>query len=83
LIPISEREEVSTLDGGTIKQCYPSVQARNDAFRAQEVDGSCWIGPSRYSSVSYIVMDQLVKRPLSLARAVTEVDPIAMALRKE
>ena len=83
MISVSEREEVSTLDGGMIKQCSPSVQARNDTFRAQEVDGSCWVRPSRYSSVSHIVMDQLVKGPLSLARAVPEVDPIAMALRKE
>ena len=77
-IPVSEREEMSTLNGGTIKQCSPSVQARNDTFRAQEVDGSCWMGPSRYSDVSHIVMDQLVKGPLSLAGAVPEVDPIAM-----
>ena len=72
-----------TLNGGTIKQCSPSVQARNNTFRAQEVDGSCWIGPSRYSGVSHIVMDQLVKGPLSLAGAVPEVNPIAMALKKE
>ena len=38
---------------------------------------------SRYSGVSHIVMDQLVEGPLSLARAVPEVNPIAMALRKE
>ena len=38
---------------------------------------------SRYSGISHIVMDQLVKGPLSLARAVPEVDPVAMALRKE
>ena len=38
---------------------------------------------SRYSGVSHIVMDQLVEGPLSLAGAVPEVDPIAMALRKE
>ena len=38
---------------------------------------------SRYLGVSHIVMDQLVKGPLSLAEAVLEVDPIAMALRKE
>ena len=74
---------MSTLNGGMIKQCSPSVQARNDTFRAQEVNGSCWMEPSRYSSVSHIVMDQLVKGPLSLARAVLEVNPIAMALRKE
>ena len=74
---------MSTLNGGTIKQCSPSVQARNNTFRAQEVDGSCWIGPSRYSGVSHIVMDQLVKGPLSLAGAVPEVNPIAMALKKE
>ena len=83
MISVSEREEVLTLDGGMIKQCSSSVQARNDTFRAQKVDGSCWVRPSRYSSVSHIVMDQLVKGPLSLARAVPEVDPIAMALRKE
>ena len=41
------------------------------------------MGPSRYSGVSCIVMDQLVKGPLSLAGAVPEVDPVAMALRKE
>ena len=72
-----------TLNGGTIKQCSPSVQARNDTFRVQEVDKSCWMGPSRYSGVSHIVMDQLVERPLRLAGAVPEVDPIAIALRKE
>ena len=72
-----------TLDGGTIKQCSPSVQARNNTFRAQEVDRSCWMGPSRYSGVSHIVMNQLVKGPLSLAGVVPEVDLIAMALRKE
>ena len=33
--------------------------------------------------VSHIVMDQLVKGLLSLVRAVPEVDPIAMVLRKE
>ena len=38
---------------------------------------------NRYSSVSHIVMDQLMKGPLSLAGAVPKVDPIAMALRKE
>ena len=74
---------MSTLNGGTIKQCSPSVQARNDTFRAQKVNGSCWMRSSRYSGVSHIVMDQLVKGPLSLARAVPEVDPVAMALRKE
>ena len=74
---------MSILNGGTIKRCSPSVQVRNDTFRVQEVDKSCWMGPSRYSGVSHIVMDQLVKGPLSLAGAVPEVDPIAMALRKE
>ena len=39
--------------------------------------------PSRYSSVSHIVMDQLVKGPLSLAEVVPEVNSIAMVLRKE
>ena len=39
--------------------------------------------PSRYSSVSHIVMDQLVEGPLSLAGAVPDVNPIAMVLRKE
>ena len=72
-----------TLNGGTVKQCSPSVQARNDTFRAQEVNGSCWMRSSRYSGVSYIAMDQLVEGPLSLAGAVPEVNPIAMALRKE
>ena len=38
---------------------------------------------SRYSGISHIVMDQLVEGPLSLAGAVLEVDPVAMALRKE
>ena len=38
---------------------------------------------SSYSGVSHIVMDQLVKGPLSLAGVVLEVNPIAMALRKE
>jgi len=38
---------------------------------------------SSHSSVSHIIMDQLVKGPLSLAGAVPEVDPIAIALRKE
>ena len=74
---------MSTLDGGTIKQCSPSVQARNNTFRAQEVDGSCWMRSSRYPDVSHIVMDQLVKGPLSLARAIPKVNPIAIALRKE
>ena len=74
---------MSTLNGGTIKQCSPSVQARNNTFRAQEVDGSCWMRSSRYSGVSHIVMDQLVEGPLSLAGAVPEVDSIAMILRKE
>jgi len=32
---------------------------------------------------SYIVIDQLMKRLLSLAGAVLEVNPVAMALRKE
>ena len=59
-----------TLNGRMIKQCSPSVQARNDTFRTQEVDGSCWMRPSRYSGISHIVMDQLVKEPLSLAGAV-------------
>ena len=74
---------MSTLDGRTIKRCSPSVKVRNDTFRAQEVDGSCWMRSSRYPGVSHIVMDQLVEGPLSLAGAVPEVDPIAMALRKE
>ena len=74
---------MSALDSRTIKQCSPDVQARNDAFRVQEVDRSCWMRPSRYSSVSHIIMDQLVKGPLSLAGAVPEVNHIAMALRKE
>ena len=60
-----------------------SRQEINDTFRAQKVNGSCWVRPSRYSSVSHIVMDQLVKGPLSPARTVSEVNPIAMALRKE
>ena len=38
---------------------------------------------SSYSSVSHIIMDQLVEEPLSLARAIPEVNPIAIALRKE
>ena len=38
---------------------------------------------SSYFGVSHIVMDQLMKRPLSPTRAVPEVDLIAMALRKE
>ena len=54
-----------------------------EAQGEEKADGSCWMGPSRYSGVSHIVMDQLVKGPLSLARAVPEVNPIAMALRKE
>ena len=74
---------MSTLDGGTIQRCSPSVYTRNDTFRVQKVNGSCWMRPSRYSGVSHIVMDQLVKGPLSLAGAVPEVDPVAMALRKE
>jgi len=82
-VPVSEREEVLTLDSRIVKQCSPGVQARNDAFRAQEVNGSCWMKSSRYSSVSHIVMNQLVKGPLSLAEAVPEVNPIAIALRKE
>ena len=72
-----------TLDGRMIKQCSPSVQARNDTFRVQKIDRSYWVRPSRYSSVSHIIVDQLVKGPLSFARVVPEVDPIAMALRKE
>ena len=74
---------MSTLNGGTVKQCSPSVQARNDTFRVQKVDGSCWMRSSRYPGVSYIVMNQLVEGSLSLAGAVPEVDPVAMALRKE
>ena len=38
---------------------------------------------SRHFSVSHIIIDQLMKGLLSLARAVLEVNPIAMALRKE
>ena len=38
---------------------------------------------SSHSSISHIVMDQLMKGPLSLAGAVPEVDPIAIALRKK
>jgi len=49
----------------------------------QEVNGSCWMKSSSYSGVSHIIMDQLVKGPLSLAGAVPEVNPIAIALRKE
>ena len=82
-IPVSEREKVSTLDSGMIKQYSPSVQARNNTFRAQEVNGSCWMRSSRYPGVSHIVMDQLVEGLLSLAGEVPEVNPIAMALRKE
>ena len=82
-IPVSEREEMSTLNGRTVKQCSPSVQARNDTFRAQEVNGSCCMTSSRYSGVSYTVMDQLVEGPLSLAGAVPEVDLVAVVLRKE
>jgi len=74
---------MSTLDSRMIKQCSPSVQARNNTFRVQEVNGSYWVRPSRYSSVSHIVMDQLVEGPLSLAGAVPEVNPVAVALRKE
>ena len=72
-----------TLDGMMVKQYSPGVQARNNAFRAQKVNGSCWIKSSSHSSVSYIIMDQLMKGPLSLTGAVPEVNPIAMALRKE
>ena len=72
-----------TLNSGTVKQCSPSIQARNNTFRVQEVNGSCWMGLSRYSSVSHIFMDQLVEGPLSLAGAVPEVNPVAMAIRKE
>ena len=39
--------------------------------------------PSKYSSVSHIIIDQLVKGPLSLVKTVPEVNPIAMTLRKE
>ena len=74
---------MSTLDGGTIKQCSPSVQARNNTFRAQEVDGSCWMRSSRYSGVSHIVMDHLVKRLLSIARAVPELDLMVRTTTKE
>ena len=74
---------MSTLDSMTVKQCSSGVQARNNAFRAQKVNGSCWIKSSSHSSVSHIIIDQLVKRPLSLAGVVPEVDPVAMALRKE
>jgi len=80
---VSKREKVLILDGGMIKQCSPGVQARNNAFRAQKVDRSCWISSSSHSSISHIVMDQLVKEPLSLAEAVPEVNFIAIALRKE
>jgi len=38
---------------------------------------------SSHSSVSYVVMDQLVKGPLSLAWAVSEVDFVIIALEKE
>ena len=70
-----------TLDSRTIKQCSPGVQARNDTFRVQKVNESCWMKSSSHSSVSHIVMNQLVKRPLSLAGAVPKVDPVAIALR--
>ena len=50
--------------------------------RRKSMEVARW-GPSRYPGVSHIVMDQLVKGPLSLAGAVPEVNPIAMALRKE
>jgi len=83
LIPVSEREEVLTLDSGTIKQYSSDVQTRDNAFRIQEVNRSCWIKSSSHSSVSYIIMDQLMKGPLSSAGAVLEVDLIAMTLRKE
>ena len=83
LIPISKREKVLTLDSRMVKQYSPDVQIKNNTFKVQKIDESCWIRSSRYSSISHIVIDQLVKRPLSLARAVPEVNPIAMALRKE
>jgi len=38
---------------------------------------------SSHSGVIHIVMDYLVKEPLSGAGAVPELDPIAIALRKE
>ena len=62
---------------------FSKCQARNNTFRAQEVNGSCWMRSSRYSGVSHIVMDQLVEGPLSLAGAVPKIDSIAIALKKE
>jgi len=38
---------------------------------------------SSHSSISHIIMNQLVKGPLSLARTVPKVNPIAIALEKE
>ena len=66
-----------------VKQCSLDVQTRDDTFGVQEVDGSCQMKSSSHSSVSYTVMNQLVKGPLSLAWAVPEIDLIAMALEKE
>jgi len=74
---------VLTLDGRMVKQCSPDVQAKNNAFRAQEINRSCWMRFSSHFSVSHIIMDQLIKGPLSLAGAVLEVNSIAIALRKE
>ena len=79
----SQNQKMVPLDSRMVKQCSPDIQTRNDAFRVQKVNGSCWIKSSSYSSVSHIVMDHLVKRPLSSARAVPELNPIARTTTKE
>ena len=44
---------------------------------------SCWIKSNSYSSVSYIIIDQLVSRLLSIAWKVLEFNSIVETIREE
>ena len=51
--------------------------------KKKKIQRHCWMKSSSHSSVSHIVVNHLVKRPLSIVRAVPELDPMVRTTTKE
>jgi len=61
----------------------PSQHALMSLLSAKHSKGTPSHKSSSHPSVSYVVMDYLVKRPLSIAKAVPESNPMARTTTKE
>jgi len=83
MVTTFEREEVATLIEGTAEGGSPGVQARDSTLGAKNVKEGSWVLSSRNVSLGHIIMDQVVKGPLSIARTVLEANVLVGALSKE